>query len=515
MPMHGKMSPEVIHRIKHELSVNRIELEMQNEELLRTQSELDAARARYFDLYELAPVGYCTIGEQGLILEVNLTLGMLLGVPQRLLVGQPVYRYIDEADRDIYYLLMRKIADKGEAQSAELRLMKNDGGLFWAAVTANSVQDAACASMHRIVFNDISARKSAEGLLVEKQRQLQGMVDSAMDAIITVDERYRVVQYNPAAEAMFGIPSSEAIGGALERFFPRRLRLQVQGEIQKLSSIALGTGMPGKIVGQRCGGAEFPIEITASRVEVNGKQLFTAIMRDQTQRVKDDTALLALQEGLHELVAHQSRIREDERIRIAREIHDELGSLLTGIRAQLSVAMHMEQLAGQAPNRCLADAGALLDAAVDTMCRVITDLRPSVLDQLGVWAALEWYAGRTETQTGLACYVHIDECAMETVVDAERTTALFRIFQESLTNVVRHAGATRVDVHVTYVEGSIVMEIEDDGCGIDAVRATDHTSWGIAGMSERASYFGGGIEISNLSPGTLVSLRLPLDKLDV
>eukprot|EP01034_Spumella_vulgaris_P036352 gene36351-44846_t len=155
-----------------------------------------------------------------------------------------------------------------------------------------------------------------------------------------------------------------------------------------------------------------------------------------------EQALRQSQEELRRLGAHQERIKEEERKRIAQEIHDELGGLLTGIRAYILVAQERAVAAGREPEPLLADTADLVQTAIETVRRVITDLRPSVLDQLGVWAALEWYAGQVALRAGLRCDCSIDAQVAALELDAERSTMLFRVVQEALTNVVRHAGAS-------------------------------------------------------------------------
>jgi two-component system, cell cycle sensor histidine kinase and response regulator CckA len=138
------LSPVEIQQLIHELQVHQIELEMQNEELLRTQAELDAAREHYFDLYDLAPVGYCTISEQGLILEANLTAATLLGVVREVLVNQPLSRFLFTEDQDIYYRHRKQLFQTGKPQVAELRMARNDQTVFWArlesTVTAQNLE---------------------------------------------------------------------------------------------------------------------------------------------------------------------------------------------------------------------------------------------------------------------------------------------------------------------------------------------------------------------------------------
>jgi PAS domain S-box-containing protein len=170
------LSPEVARRALHELRVHQIELEMQNEELRRTQEALEVSRARYFDLYDLAPVGYFTIGEQGLILEANLTAAKLLGVARGALVKQPLSRFVLREDQDIYYLHRKALLETGAPQAWELRVLKKDAAPFWVRVEATMARDADGASVCRAVVSDIAERKFEEeekAKLETQNRQLQ------------------------------------------------------------------------------------------------------------------------------------------------------------------------------------------------------------------------------------------------------------------------------------------------------------------------------------------------------
>ena len=172
----GAMSPEEMRRTLHELQVHQIELEMQNEEMRRTQVELDAARVRYFDLYDLAPVGYCTISKQGLIMEANLTASTLLGVPRCKLVTQLLARFILKKDQDIYYLHRKKLLDTGEPQTCELQIVKKDGTIFWAHLTEAAAKDESGATIFRVVMSDITERKVAEEALEKYREHLEDLV---------------------------------------------------------------------------------------------------------------------------------------------------------------------------------------------------------------------------------------------------------------------------------------------------------------------------------------------------
>ncbi|WP_332855402.1 hybrid sensor histidine kinase/response regulator [Duganella sp. S19_KUP01_CR8] len=245
-----------------------------------------------------------------------------------------------------------------------------------------------------------------------------------------------------------------------------------------------------------------------------GQPLFMqGIMIDITQTKLGEQALLASQQALRSLSAHQEQIKENERKRIAQEIHDELGGLLTGIKAYIAVSIERAAAASAPAEPLLAEAAGLAQDAIDTVRRVITDLRPSVLDQLGVWAALEWYAEQVERRSGLHCQCTVAAAAAELELDAGRSTMLFRIAQEALTNVVRHAGASNAALQVDYADGVLELRISDDGQGIAAERLLNRESWGILGMHERCRHFDGELKITGQpGEGTTLLLRLPLDE---
>jgi PAS domain S-box-containing protein len=162
------LSREEALRLVHELRVHQIELKMQNDELIRAQAELNATRERYFDLYNLAPVGYFIVSHDGRILETNLAGVNLLGVPRAALVKQPITRFIFKEDQDVYYLHRRQLLAKGKAHTCELRMVKTDGAPFWVRLTATT-QDSTVpgqvtdsAPVSRVVLSDISEQKQLE-----------------------------------------------------------------------------------------------------------------------------------------------------------------------------------------------------------------------------------------------------------------------------------------------------------------------------------------------------------------
>jgi PAS domain S-box-containing protein len=219
----------------------------------------------------------------------------------------------------------------------------------------------------------------------------------------------------------------------------------------------------------------------------------------------------ALQYSLDELRALAARlqsVREEERTRVAREVHDELGQALTAIKFES--ASLIRDLPVDAKN--LADRVAsimkLADETIQAVRRISTELRPGVLDDLGLMAAIEWAGAEFQNRTGTSCRLDLPE--NDIVIDQERATALFRILQEALTNVARHSNATRVNIRLAEEERSLVLEVHDNGKGIGKDELSSGRSLGILGMRERALVLGGGIVISGApDEGTTIEVRIP------
>lgn len=169
----GIMAPEQMMQTLHELQVHQIELEMQNEELRRTQSELDAIRERYFNLYDLAPVGYCTLSEKGMILESNLTAATLLGTERSELNCKPFSRFIAQEDQDTYYLQLRKLFKTGEPSQCELHMVKKDKSPLWVTIDMIIARNDDSEPLCRVALCDITKRKRAEEEKNELEAQLQ------------------------------------------------------------------------------------------------------------------------------------------------------------------------------------------------------------------------------------------------------------------------------------------------------------------------------------------------------
>lgn len=214
---------------------------------------------------------------------------------------------------------------------------------------------------------------------------------------------------------------------------------------------------------------------------------------------------------LRSLAAHQDNLLERERRRIAQEIHDELGGSLTGIRACLATVMQRCSKAQTEPDPLLADASALAIEAMQSAHRIAMDLRPSILDQLGIWASLDWYVGRLARRSGIACDCDIGPAPSDSALGEKRVLMIFRVVQEALTNVERHAHASAVTVRVASSADVLTVTVADDGIGCDPAHEFRAGAMGWFGMVERARQENATLTItSQPGRGTVLLLSVPL-----
>jgi two-component system sensor histidine kinase UhpB len=243
------------------------------------------------------------------------------------------------------------------------------------------------------------------------------------------------------------------------------------------------------------------------RVLSDGSVQWEGIMTNITQSKLEQTEIKRSRSQLAELSAHVERVKEEERTRIAREIHDDLGGNLTAIK--MALALLRRRLPDDPALTDKADyVDSLVDRTIESIHRISVDLRPSILD-FGIVAAIEWQAAEFEKQLGIPCHVASSDSDID--LPPDQASALFRIFQESLNNISKHAHASSVQVRLMRNQRGIRMEITDDGTGIAVRDRQKPASFGIRGMIERAKALGGSLSVSNVSKGgSMVAIRIPL-----
>ena len=220
------LSPEEIRQTLHELQVHQIELEMQNEELRRVQTNLDEAMERYFDLYNLAPVGYFTINEKGFIIEANLTFATLLGVEKNNLIKKPFTRFILPDDQDVFYNHHKQISKTvtDASQACELRMVKKDGTQFWVHLESTTALDRDGEQVYRVVMSDITERKKADEILSQSEekfrKEFSTLFDDAPAGIALVDKNGIIQEVNNNLLRLLSIRKEELIGSSFVELAP-------------------------------------------------------------------------------------------------------------------------------------------------------------------------------------------------------------------------------------------------------------------------------------------------------
>jgi len=233
-------------------------------------------------------------------------------------------------------------------------------------------------------------------------------------------------------------------------------------------------------------------------------------MQQRRENRKAQERLMRSHDQLRALTGHLQFVREEERTRIAREVHDELGQSLTGLKIDLSWLLG-KVASDRALQRKIRAMSADVDNTIQTVRRIATELRPGVLDSLGLAAAIEWQAMDFQESTGIPCEVKIE--VKEAIWDREFSTTCFRIFQETLTNIIRHANATRVFVRLSQVDHELVLTVRDNGRGILEKEIIHPRSIGLIGMRERVAQVGGQVFLFGVpGRGTTVTMRVPMPK---
>jgi len=342
------------------------------------------------------------------------------------------------------------------------------------------------------------------------------IVNHVSEAIISADQSNIIVMANPAAAALFGTTVDEMVGSPLGRYIEGPAGMPAQSPDDAREPVDFfrpGSGRAGRratdyvVTGVRDDGERFPIEGSISRANP-GAPFYTVVMRDVSERHRVQDKLSRSHDQLRQLSAALQTIREEERTHIARELHDDLGQLLASLRMDLTLL----QQADGTPRDSLRLMRGMEDnllTAITSLRRIATNLRPRALDEGGLYFALQGLRDDFVERYAIPTTLLADEAELR--LDDAASTAIFRIVQEALTNIARHAEATRVTMNLFRLNGDLLITIRDDGRGIRPEDMEKAESLGLIGMRERAWAMKGEITISADEPqGTRIDIILPL-----
>ena len=381
-------------------------------------------------------------------------------------------------------------------------------------------------------------RKGLERAIRDHEARLTGLIGSAMDAIIAIDARQRVVLFNPAAEGMFGCDAAEALDGPIDRFLPFGVRKLHHAHVEHFGTTGTTNrrmGALGVMTGLRANGEEFPIEASISQVETGGEKLFTVILRDVTERKRADDALKALNETLEQRVAQRTaeaqqqaallrvlaseltKTEERERRRLAQLLHDHLQQLL--VAARMSLARARRRVEDQEAGRLLGEVDGVLDQSIRESRSLTVQLSPPVLYDAGLEAALRWLARDMADKHRLT--VEVEAQAADEPADEDTRVFLFQAARELLFNVVKHAHVERARLRLERTaNGAMRLEVVDEGVGFDVPGGgrieEGGSGFGLFQIRERVGLVGGTMQIeSTPNEGTRATILLPPDGRDL
>jgi len=452
-----------------------------------------------------------TVDEQQRIVMINPAAQRMFGCSAADALGSPLSRFIPADRREAH---ARHVADF--ARTGVLEASMGERGLI-SGLRANGEVFAAAASISRVAVNgpagpihyftallrDLSREQDLQQQIDALNRRMRAVFELAPVAI-WITEGDRIVFANRACAALFGSSQREALIG---RSIYDLLAPESCDAVRRAVSAALRGEVAAPTINERIArldGDLRDVVIAIAGLPDHGRTVVQMVITDVTERALESRELEHSRRNLRRLSASMVQAREDERRRIARELHDELGQRLTALKMELS------SLGGEAAGSARIDPMLeMVDDTVATVRRIATELRPLMLDDLGLNAAIEWLADGWSRRMGVAVTLHLG--AADPAVDDAASIALYRMVQEALTNIARHARATEVCIEVQQTDNELLLTVMDNGVGFDEASIYREGSHGLMGMRERALMLGGQLEIGN-SPrgGGRVTVRLPL-----
>ena len=467
------------------------------------------AEAHYRDLFDAVPIGLYRAAPDGCLLEANLALVQMLGYPNReaLVAGKAQNLY---ADSQGFEQLCARVEASQEARPIETRLNRFDGTVIWVEHTLRASPNPKQAFSYEGMLRDISKRKQVETALRESEERFRTIVEQLPISVQVMTPDGWTVLVNRAWEELWGVTAADVRSYNMlhdEQTVNLGMMPYVQrgfaGDTVTMPPVAFDTPETFERGHKRWFQARiYPVK--GERGEI----------RNVIMLYEDITELQWATEDLQRLSVQLMHAQEVERKRISRELHDELGQALTAMRINLaSLESSLSPTLSAANGDKLAETGRLVDEMLDHVRELSFTLRPTMLDELGLVPTLSWYTDRYAKRLGIE--VEFEASSLEDRLPAEIETALYRVAQEALTNIARHAQAGHVRLRLARSGPRVVLTIQDDGVGFDADRRTAanrrESGSGLIGMRERIEALGGALNLRTMpGRGTRLSVTVPV-----
>jgi PAS domain S-box-containing protein len=477
----------------------------QQQQQQQDHARLTSAIRRFQELVDLAPISFLTLDRRCRIVDLNQNAARLLGFQPEWLRKRPFLVFIAQgAVRHFLDILsaVREVPDHPQVTPLELWLNERPVPVqIWIKSSTGDDQ-----MVYSIAIFDLTETKIIETELKEALNNWYSLVENAPDIIMTVDQRGKIRFVNREA---WGRLPSELSGTLLVDYMMDKDRKKVERCItETFAGYGASCELAG-INGERKRWYSFSFGPVKRAANEKGDKTTTITIRDISDQKRTEESLRASREELREFAARLDSVREDERTRVAREIHDELGQALTILKMDLAWLQGTVGRYGNGSRKKIKSMIGDVDQTIDRVRKIVTDLRPSILDELGLTAALEWQVNQFQERTGIRGLFHTSSDDFRLSKDV--SAALFRVVQEALTNVVRHSGAKEVRVALKSIDNALRISIADDGKGITRLQIDNRRSFGIVGMRERVHRIGGALNIFSVpGRGTRLEISIPL-----
>ena len=456
------------------------------------------------DLLENAPLGYQSLDKDGIIIYINKAWEDFFGYTKKEVVGTAFISLLPDDQKKHFERCFSELIREKEIHDAEFEMAKKDGSLAIVSFDGKIGVDRQGNLRTHCTFHDVTQRRRTEQALKRSEEKYRTLFQVESDAVFLIDEETAdILDANASAVAMYGYTKKELLT-------LKAMDLSAEPEkTRKIINSKSDTHIPLRYHRKK-DGTVFPVEIHARDYALFGKRINISTVRDITEKIHAENEIKKSQQQLRDLARHLQTVREEEKAMIAREVHDELGQVLSALKMDISwvrnkLPKHLREL--YIKLQSIID---LTDQSIQTVKRISSELRPSLLDVLGLVPTMEWQAEQFQSRHNITCKLSLDKRISPGV---ELSITLFRCLQEALTNVARHADADQVDVNFYRSNNDIILHIQDNGKGITDAQIKDPRSYGLIGMRERVDAFGGRFYIERKQPaGTSVKIIIPSEE---
>lgn len=468
----------------------------------KAQEALHKSEEKYRNVVEQAGDGILLFEANGTIHDVNESASGLLGYSKDELIAFTISDLLDRNELNEPPIRF-DLLERGESIVKQRQMKHRNGSFIETEIRARRLPDGTYIG----IIRDLTDRLQAQQQLQKEKDLLGSIINSLPGVFYFYDNSGKFISWNKQFEDVSEYSSSEITTMHPLDFFQGDDKMYLEKRIKEVFTKGISDAEAYFVTKS---GKRIPYFFTGARIDVDNKACLVGMGIDITDRKRTELEIQDSYQQIRRLTAYLQNIREEERAHIAREIHDELGQQLTVIKMDVAW-MKKKIVSGELPavTEKMNEMLEILDGTVATVRRIATELRPSLLDDIGLLAAIEWQVEVFCKRTGIK--VNLEKTDESLLVPDVYATGLFRILQESLTNISRHANANQVDIHLKNQNKEFILCIQDNGRGFDMSKMADKKTLGLLGMRERSIAMHGTFTIqSKPGEGTKVEVRVPL-----